>query len=215
MYLPSSFIETRPDVLHQFIRENPFGALVAQTRSGLDANHFPMVLDTASSVTLTGHMARANPFWQECDGDTPALVLFGGPHAYISPSWYPSKAQHGKVVPTWNYIVVHAHGSIRFSHDRDALLQNVGKLTSQQEAARSHPWKVSDAPQEYVERLLEQIVLFRITIDRIVGKWKVSQNRADPDQRGVLAGLRGEGTAGANALAAAMEALRGSSQPGS
>ena len=203
MYLPRQFEEVNVDVLHRFIRAHPFGALVTTTTAGLDANHIPFVLESepAPHGTLRGHIARANPLWRECAATTEALVLFQGENAFISPSWYPSKQQTGKVVPTWNYVVVHAHGPLRFIDDRAWVRAHVETLTNQHEYQRATPWRVTDAPADFIERLVQEIVGLEMPIARLTGKWKVSQNRSDRDRQGVIDGLTAEGTESAATMA--------------
>jgi transcriptional regulator len=191
VYLPRHFEEKDIGVLHALQRSHPLGAWVAQTDAGLEVNHLPFLLDATRGEhgTLVGHVARANPIWRSLSGGRGSVVVFQGPEAYISPSWYPSKAAHGKVVPTWNYAVVHAHGVPRAIEDRDWLLGLVTRLTETHEAARAAPWHVSDAPADYVETLLKAIVGIEIPIVRLDGKWKTSQNRAAEDKLGTIAGL--------------------------
>ena len=191
MYVPNHFAESRVDVLHDLIRTHPFGALVVLASDGLNANHIPFEIDPepAPFGTLRGHVARANPAWHDFSPQVDALALFQGPHAYISPAWYESKKEHGKVVPTWNYAVVHAHGPLRVIDDRAWLRQFVGKLTDRHEAARSDPWKVTDAPADFIDTMVSAIVGIEIPIARLTGKWKVSQNRPEKDRAGVAEGL--------------------------
>jgi transcriptional regulator len=191
MYVPSHFAESRVDVLHDLIRTHPFGALVVLASGGLDANHIPFEIDPepAPFGTLRGHVARANPVWRDFSAQVEALVLFQGAHAYISPAWYATKKEHGKVVPTWNYAVVHAHGPLRVIDDRAWLRQFVGKLTDRHEATRSDPWKVTDAPAEFIDTMVAAIVGIEIPIAKLTGKWKVSQNRPEKDRAGVVEGL--------------------------
>ncbi|MBA2546987.1 MAG: FMN-binding negative transcriptional regulator [Burkholderiaceae bacterium] len=192
MYVPSHFAETRVEVLHELVRAHPFGALVVVAPHGLEANHIPFEIDPrpAPLGTLRGHVARANPVWRDFSPDVEALVMFQGPHTYISPAWYPTKREHGKVVPTWNYAVVHAHGPLRVIEDRKWLRQFVDQLTQRHEAPRAEPWKVSDAPADFIETLTGSIVGIEIQIARLAGKWKVSQNRPEQDRDGVTEGLR-------------------------
>jgi len=191
MYVPSHFAESRVDVLYDLIRTHPFGALVVLASDGLDANHIPFEIDPepAPFGTLRGHVARANPVWRDFSTEVDALVLFQGAHAYISPGWYPTKKEHGKVVPTWNYAVVHAHGPLRVIDDREWLRQFVGKLTDRHESARSDPWKVTDAPADFIDTMVSAIVGIEIPIAKLTGKWKVSQNRPAKDRAGVIEGL--------------------------
>ena len=191
MYLPKHFEETRVEVLHELIHAHPLGALVTLTRGGLDANHIPFEVDPepAPFGTLRGHVARANPVWREFSREVEALVIFQGPGTYISPAWYPTKQETGRVVPTWNYAVVHAHGPLRFIDDKGWLRDFVTKLTNRHEATRREPWHVTDAPAEYIETQLGAIIGLEIPITRLVGKWKMSQNRPAQDQAGVVDGL--------------------------
>jgi transcriptional regulator len=195
VYLPQQFEETDISVLHALIRANPLGAWVTLAGDGLVANHLPFLLDPADGAhgTLRGHVARPNLVWQALSGNAPAVVMFQGAAAYITPSWYPAKQEHGKVVPTWNYAVVHAHGRPRAVQDRDWLLRHVSALTAQQEAGQARPWQVTDAPPDYIERMLGGIVGIEIPLERLEGKWKVSQNRAEADRRGVVEGLLARG----------------------
>ncbi|MGZ8993917.1 MAG: FMN-binding negative transcriptional regulator [Burkholderiaceae bacterium] len=191
MYVPSHFAESRVDVLHDLIRTHPFGALVVLASDGIDANHIPFELDAepAPFGTLRGHVARANPVWRNFSTQVDALVLFQGAHAYVSPAWYATKKEHGKVVPTWNYAVVHAHGPLHVIDDRAWLRQFVGALTDRHEATRSDPWKVTDAPADFIDTMVAAIVGIEIPIAKLTGKWKVSQNRPEKDRAGVSEGL--------------------------
>ena len=193
MYVPKHHEETDISILHALIRSHPLGAWVTSGDGELLANHIPFLLDPARGEhgTLVGHVARANRVWQSFSRTIHSLVIFQGPEAYITPSWYPSKHAHGKAVPTWNYAVVHAHGLPRAIEDRDWLLRHVAQLTDAHEADQALPWKVSDAPRDFTERLINAIVGIEIPIAHLVGKWKVSQNRPEPDKRGVIAGLLG------------------------
>jgi transcriptional regulator len=206
MYLPRHFEETRTEVLHGLIRERPFGALVVLTEQGLDVEHVPFLVDASPAPlgVLRAHVARANPVWQQARADVDALAIFQGPHGYITPSWYPSKQETGKVVPTWNYVVVHAHGALRFIEDRAWLRAHVEQQAARHEAARATPWRLSDAPADYVEKMLGAIVGLELTVTRVIGKWKVSQNRTEADREGVVAGLIAEGDEDAAAMARLM-----------
>ncbi|MBI3715664.1 MAG: FMN-binding negative transcriptional regulator [Betaproteobacteria bacterium] len=190
MYQPAHFKEERVAVLHQLIHENPLGALVSMTAEGLSANHIPFeIVDSPAPYgTLRAHVARANPLWKEAAGKE-VMVIFQGADAYISPSWYPSKKEHGKVVPTWNYAVVHAHGPLKVFDDAEWLRAFVTKLTERHESALPAPWKVSDAPADYIDTMLKAIVGIEVPIGKLVGKWKVSQNRPAADRAGTIAGL--------------------------
>jgi transcriptional regulator len=203
MYLPNHFEETRVEVLHQLIVAHPLGALVVVTAGGLDANHVPFEVDPepAPFGTLRAHIARANPLWRDTPRDADALVIFQGPSTYISPAWYPTKRETGRVVPTWNYAVVHAHGPLRFIDDRVWLRLFVERLTNRHEAARREPWRVSDAPAEYIETQLGAIIGLEIPVRRLVGKWKTSQNRSAEDRAAVSDGLAHEGDQAGQAMA--------------
>ncbi len=196
MYLPAHFEENRPQVLLDLVRNHSLGTWVLSTDQGLLVNHVPFLIDQddAGSFTLTGHVARANPVWQAFGNMRETVVVFQGPQTYISPSFYPSKQVDGKVVPTWNYAVVHAHGQARAIEDKPALLAIVTRLTNTNEAARKAPWQVSDAPDDYVDKMLNGIVGIEIKVTRLVGKWKNSQNRSPADRAGVAAGLGGDAT---------------------
>jgi transcriptional regulator len=215
VYIPKHFEEKDLAVLHALVRSHPLGAWVTQTDSGLEVNHIPLLLDPTRGEhgTLIGHVARANPIWRSFSKDAESVVIFQGPHAYITPSWYASKAAHGKVVPTWNYAVVHAYGMPRAIEDRDWLLGLVTRLTDTNEAGRETPWRVSDAPADYVDTLLKAIVGIEIPIARIAGKWKTGQNRATGDKLGTIAGLYGRGDEAAAAMAALVERHAGGKDP--
>ena len=203
MYLPKHFEETRVQTLHELIHAHPLGALVVLTSRGLAANHIPFEVepDPAPFGTLRGHIARANPLWRDSSREVEALAIFQGPGTYISPSWYPTKRETAKVVPTWNYAVVHAHGAVRFIDDRAWLRGFVEKLTNRHESGRREPWKVTDAPADYIDKQLGAIIGLEIPITRLVGKWKVSQNRPTQDRDGVVEGLLLEGGHSAAAIA--------------
>jgi transcriptional regulator len=198
MYVPRHFDESRTEVLHELIRCHPLGALIAHTEQGLDASHVPFELDAQRGPhgTLRCHLAKANPLWKQIGAGAPVMVVFQGAHAYISPSWYASKQEHGKVVPTWNYVVVHAHGTATTTHDPVWLRTLVEDLTRRQETGRIDPWQVSDAPSDYVDKMLGAIVGVEIPIARLTGAWKLSQNRSPADRRGAIEGLRQESGAG-------------------
>ena len=212
MYVPAHFEETRFEVLQQLIHEHSLAALVTLGPSGLDANHIPLELDPqpAPFGTLRGHVARGNPVWRDFSRDVEALAIFQGPQAYISPAWYPTKQETGKVVPTYNYVVVHAYGPVRIIEDRAWLRGLVERLTNRHEAGRPVPWKVTDAPADFVEQMLGAIVGIEIPLTRLVGKWKVSQNRPAADREGVVQALRGSNEGEARAMASLVEKAAGS-----
>jgi len=212
MYLPSHFEETRSDALQALVRSHPLGTLITQDRHGaLQADPIPFLLDPdpAPHGTLRGHVARANPLWRETRTEVDALVVFHGAQSYISPNWYPSKAEHGKAVPTWNYIVVQARGRLRAIEDRAWLRAFVTRLTECHEARQTKPWHVSDAPADYLEAMLGAIVGIEIELGSLVGKWKVSQNRDAADRAGVIGGLTALAARDDDALAAALATAMG------
>lgn len=189
MYQPahSQFVEARPEALHKLIRDYPLGTLITRRGDDIVIDHVPFLYD-ARDNTLVAHVPRANPVWQALEGQS-ALIAFHGPNAYISPSWYPSKHLHGKAVPTWNYAVVHVQGKASVIQDKDWLRQHIDDLTDAFEKEFAHPWRVSDAPADYIEKLLGAIVGLKIAIATIEGKFKLGQNRPPPDRMGVAAGL--------------------------
>lgn len=196
MYLPTHFEEARTDVLRALIAEYPLGMLVTLGAEGLDANHIPFLFEPRAHEqgALIGHVARNNPVWHDRDESVEALVVFRGPAAYISPTWYPTKQETHEVVPTYNYAVVHVHGNLIVHEDAKWLRGVVGRLTKTFEANQATPWKMADAPAMYLESQLKNIVGIEIPINRITGKWKVSQNRVAADRAGAAAGLRASGT---------------------
>jgi transcriptional regulator len=210
LYLPAHFNETRVDVLHALMRARPLATLVTSGDKGLIANHLPVqtLNEPAPLGSICGHIARANPLWRDYAQGSEALAIFQGPHIYISPSLYPSKAQTGEVVPTWDYAVVHARGVMRFINDAEWLRSFVTGLTAAHEASRAQPWKIDDAPREYIDKMLRLIVGFEFSILSLTGKWKVSQNRPLADQQGVVQGLQDASDADSHEIAA-MLAARG------
>jgi len=197
MYVPEQFREERAEILRGFIARHPLAALVAVTEEGLTANHIPLLTleRPGGNTVLGGHVARANSIWRSLAAGAPVLAIFSGATHYITPSWYPSKPVDGKVVPTWNYAVVHAHGTIRFFEDSAEALAKVRALTEQQEGRRTAPWAVSDAPADYLAAMLKRIVPFEITVTRLVGKFKASQHRPEDERVSVAAALAAEGLA--------------------
>ena len=192
MYVPRAFAVDDIKILHQQMQASPLPVLVTHASQGLLASHVPMLLnpDEGPCGTLYGHLARANPHWQDLAQGTEALVIFAGEQAYISPTFYPGKADHGKAVPTWNYLAVHAYGMAEVFDDAERLLALVSRLSDRHEANRPAPWAVSDAPADYVDSMLKAIVGFRLPITRLQGKRKLSQNRDARDQAGVRQGLQ-------------------------
>lgn len=207
MYMPPAFRVDDREQLEALIRERPLATLVTNGPDGPMASHLPLLPIPAAGV-LRGHLARANPHWRSLDGAA-GLAIFHGPEAYVTPSWYPSKAEGGRVVPTWNYAVVHVRGRLATFDDPERLLALVTALTDAREDARAEPWRVADAPAEFVARQLKGIVGLDLAITSIEGKWKMSQNRAAPDRAGVVEGLRRDGDAASMAVADLVEAARG------
>ncbi|MGE0558393.1 MAG: FMN-binding negative transcriptional regulator [Burkholderiales bacterium] len=204
MYQPAAFREERVGVMHELIRAHPLATLVTRAGGPLEANHLPLLIDPQPSPfgTLRGHVARANPLWRQVHAGHEALAVFQGPQAYVTPSWYPSKRETGKVVPTWNYAVVHAYGPLIIHDDPDWLRDLVSRLTDQQEAPLAQPWGITDAPADYIGQMLRAIVGVEIPVARLEGKWKVSQNRSTADRAGVAAAMEAHGDAQSQAMAA-------------
>jgi transcriptional regulator len=209
MYIPAQFEESNVEVLHAFMQDQPFATVVTHGSGGLNANHFPLLLDPDPSPygTLRGHMSRANDAWREAAG-TDALIIFQGPHSYISPSWYPARQETGRVVPTWNYVVVHAYGTLRVVDDPEWVRRHVEQLTDTFEGPQAERWRVSDAPADWVDSLVQGIVGFELPIARLLGKWKVSQNRGAADRAGAIAGLEAAGDPASAAMAKLIEGAR-------
>jgi len=195
MYLPPLFREDRLDVQHDLIRAHPLGLLICAGPSGLVANPIPFLIENDGSAfgTLRAHLARANPQLRDLAAADECLVVFQGPQRYITPSWYLTKQETGKVVPTWNYATVHVWGRPRVIDDPDWLRQQITDLTDTHEHPRAEPWAVTDAPESFIQAQMKGIVGLEIPIARIEGKWKMSQNRPEADRLGVYAGLRAEG----------------------
>lgn len=200
--------------MHELIRARPLATLVTLSSSGLNANHIPLHLSESPAPlgSLQGHVARANPILSDLESSMEALAVFHGPDAYITPSWYASKMETGMVVPTWNYAVVHAYGYVRVVDDASWLRAQLEALTTDNEASFAQPWAVSDAPHEFTEELLANIVGFELVISRLSGKWKVSQNQPQQNQASVIAGLKASGRRDATAIAALVEAATGKSR---
>ena len=203
MFIPSDFAETRIDVMQALMHAHPLATLVASTKQGLDGHHLPMHLDPSRGPfgVLQGHIARANPVREHAAEGIDALAVFHGAQAYITPSWYATKRETGKVVPTWNYVAVHAHGRLRVIDDPQWLRGHLERLVTEQESRETHPWKISDAPPDYVETLLKGIVGIELDIDRLEGKWKASQNHPAENREGVIEGLQRRATSTAAAMA--------------
>lgn len=203
MYTPPHFKQEDLSNIHELMTRTGFASLVTQTANGLIATQAPLLFDPQNGEfgTLRGHISRANEQWKISLTDHEGLAIFVGPNGYVSPNWYESKREHGRVVPTWNYIAVHAHGIVRFSEDRALLRDIVTRLTEKHEAASPQPWKVSDAPEDYIEKQLGGIIAFEMQISRVESSWKLSQNRSDADRKGAMQGLEERG----NAVSAEME----------
>jgi transcriptional regulator len=209
MYIPPAFRDEDAASLHAVIREARLATLVTTTASGLMATPMPLLLDARSGSrgVLLGHMAKANPQWS-APAIGEALVIFMGPDAYVTPSWYATKRETGKVVPTWNYVTVHAYGAVEFFDDAERLLRAVTRLTDHHEGTRQEPWKVSDAPDAYIAAQLKGIVGVEVSISRLEGKRKLSQNRSADDRTGVIEGLAGSTHENEQAVAALMKDLK-------
>ena len=194
MYNPSVFRETRLDVLHALIRQYPLGILITGN-NGLMANSIPFLVEPEDSGAgrLLAHMSRGNDQLQALRDGGEVLIVFQGPQAFVTPSWYASKAEHGKVVPTWNYVTVQVRGLATVNDDAGWLRDHVGAMTASQESGRAEPWAVADAPEDFIAAQLRGIAGIEIAITAIEGKWKVSQNRNAADREGVIAGLRADG----------------------
>ena len=194
MYIPSHFREENPEALQHYIREYGFGMLIIADDEGIEVNHVPFHLsssDDNSLLHLQCHLARSNSVWKrlEVAEGVRVLAVFKGPDAYVSPSWYPGKAEHGRVVPTWNYLAVHAEGIAKVVHDQNWLKRHLNNLTDQHESGMAEPWSVSDAPEEFTDRLIQAIVGIEIRIEKLSGKLKASQNQPEGNRAGVKAAL--------------------------
>ena len=195
MYVPAHFEESRTEVLHELIVQNPLGILITHGKSGLDANHIPFDLSPREGPlgVLHSHVARANSVWQDIVTGDDVLVVFRAAHAYISPNWYPSKHELHKQVPTWNYLVAHAYGRVTVRDDERYVGGVVARLTRTHESSQAKPWKMSDSRKEYIDQMLKAIVGLEIEITRLIGKFKLSQNKEARDIRGASAALEAQG----------------------
>ena len=197
MYVPSHFEENSIEVLHDFVHAHPFGLLVTSGGAlGLQANAIPFLLDRNAGPkgTLLAHVARSNPVWRDVAPGSEVLAVFQGPQAYVSPNWYPTKAETGKAVPTWNYVMVQARGRLRVIDDREELRGIVTRLTLRHESTQPRPWQVGDAPPEFIDTLLGAIIGLEVPVDAIQGKWKLSQNRPAADREGMVKNLQERGS---------------------
>lgn len=202
MYVPPHFAQDDPSALAEAVRRWPLATLVTHAAGAMAANHLPMLLETGRGEhgTLVFHVSRANPVWRTLAEGGEALAIFSGADAYVSPSAYPSKAEHGKVVPTWNYVAVHAYGTPQIFDEADALRALVTRLTAVHEAGRAMPWEPDDAPPEFIDAQLRGIVGVKLHVSRVLGKVKMSQNRPAADRAGVAADLRAAGNDDAAAM---------------
>ena len=216
MYVPSHFEQKDVEKLHALIAAHPLGTLVINGPEGLSANPFPFELIRTPEPfgTLRGHIARANPMWRAFSAQNDALVIFNGADSYISPSWYPSKYSHGKVVPTWNYLVAQARGRVKVIDDATWLEAHLGRLTSEHESRFAFPWSMADAPGSFIEKSLGAVVGIEIVVHALEGKWKVSQNRPAQDRKGVAAALREQNTSAAQTMAAFVDDPEGQEPQG-
>lgn len=209
MYIPKLFAQPDIATMHTLIRAHPLATVVTLGTEGINANHIPLHLNEEPTPfgALRGHIARANPLFTDIAEDTETLCIFQGPQTYITPSWYATKQENGKVVPTWNYAVVHAYGFINIIDNTDWLRQQLEMLTAHNETAFASPWTLDDAPRDFIDRLLEQIVGFELVITRLLGKWKVSQNQPHSNHSSIIAGLKASLQADAPAMATLVETI--------
>jgi transcriptional regulator len=209
MYTPSAFREDRLDVLREAIARHPLATLISTAGKDIQASHVPLVyVQTGGTAVLRGHVARANPHCRPTEANREGLAVFTGPQHYISPQWYPSKRDHGKVVPTWNYIAVHVRGRLTFRTDAEWLWQMLEVLTNEQEGPLGTGWRITDAPKDFIDEQLAAIVGVELTVETIEGKWKLSQNRTAIDREGVIAGLESVGSELAREMARVMRGER-------
>lgn len=192
MHIPKHFEQPDIEQLNALIVANPFATLVVSSKNGIEAHHLPLVFKKDDQNTLIGHIAKANELWQNIDSGAEVLLIFNGPDAYISPSAYPSKKEHGRVVPTWNYVAVHVRGTLRFVKESDWIRSALAQLTQTQESEQSQPWSINDAPDQYSKRLINAVVGLEIRISSIMGQWKLSQNKSSEDRAGVIQFLEGQ-----------------------
>ncbi|MEO2280149.1 FMN-binding negative transcriptional regulator [Pseudoalteromonas pernae] len=190
MHIPRKFKQQNIEELIALMRQHPFANVIVHGSAGLEAHHLPLLLnETDGRYYLQGHIAKANPLWKNMvDGDN-CLVVFNGPHSYISPNYYPTKAENGKAVPTWNYVAVHAKGAMRFVHDAAWIFNAIDSLTNEQERNQPKPWSITDAPRDYIDRMLPALVGINIEVSQLEGQWKLSQNQPEVNQQGVVTRL--------------------------
>ena len=209
MYVPKQFREDRPEILAAAIGEIQLASLVTYVGEDYHVSHVPMVVRSGDGgLVLESHLARANPHWKALNGAKHrSIAIFQGPQAYVSPSWYPSKREHQKVVPTWNYIAIHASGALEAIDDGAWLMRHINDLTDANETPRDHPWAVDDAPADFIDGLVNAIVGLRLTVDHLAGSWKMIQHRPQSDRQGVIDGLAQSGVPAQLAVAAIMDGL--------
>jgi transcriptional regulator len=208
MYVQSLFDEQRTEVLHDFIAKHRLGSIITTRPTGIEIDHLPFTVHPEAGTygAIRCHCTRSNPIWSAISAEGKVVVVFQGPHAYISPAWMPGRKRHRKVAPSWNYAAVHAYCVARPVEDREWLRQQLRDLALSQERLRSEPWTLEEPPPEFVEQLLDHIVGIEMTVERLVGKWFVGQQRSPSDREGVVAGLMQEGTDAATAVASMMKA---------
>ena len=214
MYARKQSKEMRPQILAAAIRDIQFAALITVADGAYHASHVPMVLkDSAEGFVLESHLARPNRHWTALDTPRASLAVFQGPQAYVSPSWYPAKREHGRVVPTWAYVAVHAHGTLERVDDPAWLMAHLADVTDANEAGRAHPWAMSDAPADFIPALARGVVGLRLVVERLEGVWKLNQHRSEADQAGMAEGLASTGQPGAAAIADLVRAELGRVRP--
>ncbi|MGR5321717.1 FMN-binding negative transcriptional regulator [Vibrio sp. DNB22_19_1] len=207
MYIPRKFRQEKIKELVAVMQQYPFATIVTQSEGGIEATHLPVLLKQANEkLILKAHIAKANPIWKKVKNGSDILVIFNGPNCYISPNNYPTKAEHGRAVPTWNYVVVHAKGSISFISDAEWIYSLIDELTTEHESNLEQPWSISDAPDEYIQKMLPAIVGIEIEVNSIEGQWKLSQNQPEVNKRGVINGLSALGESDADAVASMVRA---------
>ena len=210
MHIPKKFRQEDTNKLIALIRDFPFATLIGSNESGAHVMHLPLLIksEDGQSYSLNGHIAKVNPFWQQIKQGDNVVAVFHGSNCYISPNHYPTKLEHGKAVPTWNYVVVHAEGNIKFRHDKEWLYTHIDELSQQHEQKSEKPWSINDAPEDYIQKMLPAIVGIEISINNIEGKWKLSQNQPEKNQQGVIQGLMDSKNPNAQAIVKMMLSLQ-------
>ena len=207
MYIPAKFKQENIEDLISIMRQYPFATLVANSYDGIEVTHLPVLLEKVNDeLVLKAHVAKANKIWRQVESGSEVLVIFNGPNCYISPNHYPTKAENGKAVPTWNYVVVHAKGSISYSHDTEWIYSVIDKLTTEHESTLDNPWSITDAPEEFIDKMLPAVVGLEIIINSISGQWKLSQNQPEVNKQGVISGLNAHGDHASTTMAAMISA---------